>query len=69
MAASKLKQAEFDVIKWLDSQAKGVDTCGSYGFCKYCKKDRVNPCERSARILGAVIKRKATIAAKKANQQ
>ena len=67
MAASKLKQVEFDVVKWLDSEAKGVDTCGSYEFCKYCKMDRVNPCERAAKILGAVNKRKATIAAKKAS--
>lgn len=68
ISMAKVIQAEFDVVKWLDSEATGVDTCGTYDFCKYCKKDRVNPCQRASTIFGAVAKRKAIMALKKANK-
>ena len=31
-------QEKLDVTKWTDSEAKGVDTCGEYDYCKYCNK-------------------------------
>lgn len=36
------KKVDFD--KWLDSEKKKKDMCGTYDFCKYCKKELTNPC-------------------------
>jgi hypothetical protein len=41
----KVIQKEFDVTKWLESEACGRDKCGSYVFCKYCTKVGSTPCE------------------------
>lgn len=61
MAVKKFSQAEFDVTKWLDSEAKGADTCGSYDFCGYCEKTGDTPC-----ALAYDACKKAKAAAKKA---
>ena len=37
-------QAELDVLKWNDSQAKGVDACDSYDYCAKCDKNVEFPC-------------------------
>ena len=31
-------QARLDVEKWLDSEKEGVDLCGKYPHCAYCRK-------------------------------
>jgi hypothetical protein len=38
------KQRKFDEQKWLDSEKAGIDTCGTYKFCKKCDKSIENPC-------------------------
>ncbi|MBR2479955.1 MAG: hypothetical protein IKB56_01475 [Clostridia bacterium] len=30
-------QARLDIEKWLDSEKAGVDRCGSYPHCVYCR--------------------------------
>lgn len=37
-------QEKLDVSKWTDSEAKGMDTCGEYDYCKFCSKTEENPC-------------------------
>lgn len=72
-AKKKLVQNEFDVTKWLDSEAKGVDTCGTYAFCSYCDKSVNDPCEAAysacekVKKALAAEKRAKTIALKKAS--
>lgn len=38
------KQSQLDVKKWVDSEIKGYDTCGSYNYCSSCNKDAAYPC-------------------------
>ena len=38
------KQQQLDVKKWVDSEIKGYDTCGSYNYCANCNKDAAYPC-------------------------
>lgn len=38
------KQQQLDVKKWVDSEIKGYDTCGSYNYCSSCNKDAAYPC-------------------------
>lgn len=38
------KQSQLDVKKWVDSEVKGYDTCGSYNYCSNCNKDAAYPC-------------------------
>ena len=38
------KQKQLDVKKWVDSETKGYDTCGSYDYCSSCDKDVKHPC-------------------------
>ncbi len=38
------KQAELDLVKWLDSETKNYDTCGEYTYCKNCNKECAYPC-------------------------
>ena len=71
MAFKKIVQSEFDVKKWLDSEALGHDTCGSYKFCSYCTKLGDTPCQDAAEkrkvttYENATVKRLATLASKK----
>lgn len=41
------KQDELDNIKWRDSEEKGIDTCGTYGYCVMCDKQATYPCARA----------------------
>ncbi|MBQ7879209.1 MAG: hypothetical protein IJ317_01035 [Clostridia bacterium] len=58
------QQRKFDDVKWYDSIQIGSDKCGSYEFCRSCRKDEPYPCARAARryanghIRVAVIHRK-----------
>ncbi len=38
------RQSALDVQKWLDSEQKGYDCCGSYDFCAKCDKQVEYPC-------------------------
>lgn len=44
-------QAEFDIVKWLDSEAEGRDTCGEYAFCSFCDKKKTTPCAKAYNLL------------------
>lgn len=37
-------QKKLDIEKWLLSENKGVDLCGSFDYCKLCDKTEQNPC-------------------------
>lgn len=41
------KQEYLETIKWIDSEAKGIDTCGSYDYCDNCDKSKDTPCARA----------------------
>ena len=38
------KQSQLDVKKWVDSEIKNTDTCGSYDYCANCDKNEAYPC-------------------------
>ena len=38
------RQNALDVQKWIDSEQKGYDCCGSYEFCSKCDKQVEYPC-------------------------
>lgn len=38
------RQSVLDVQKWIDSEKKGYDCCGSYDFCAKCDKQVEYPC-------------------------
>lgn len=38
------KQSALDVQKWIDSEQKGYDCCGTYDFCAKCDKETEYPC-------------------------
>ncbi len=39
-----LLQHELDVEKWLESEARRYDMCGSYDYCAFCTKAGDTPC-------------------------
>ena len=43
----KLRQKEFDDVKWYDSILAGEDRCGTYDFCEKCDQTQKNPCARA----------------------
>ncbi len=47
MAEINSSQKKIDYEKWLESEKKHKDMCGSYDFCKYCDKSLENPCARA----------------------
>jgi len=47
MAEINTNQKKIDYEKWLESEKKHKDMCGSYDFCKYCDKSLENPCARA----------------------
>lgn len=42
------QQETFDEVKWFDSIQAGEDQCGTYEFCKECRKNEPYPCARAA---------------------
>lgn len=48
------KQKQLDVKKWVDSETKGYDTCGSYDYCSNCDKDVKHPCAHAYEALSAI---------------
>lgn len=38
------RQNALDVQKWIDSEQKGYDCCGSYDYCSKCDKQVEYPC-------------------------
>ena len=47
MAEINSSQKKIDYEKWIESEKKHKDMCGSYDFCKYCDKSLENPCARA----------------------
>ena len=41
-------QDKFDDVKWYDSIQVGCDKCGSYDFCRCCRKTEKYPCALAA---------------------
>ncbi len=41
------KQEYLDIVKWLDSEETGIDTCGTYEYCRECDKTKDYPCARA----------------------
>lgn len=37
-------QNKIDVEKWLESETKHFDMCGSYDYCAFCNKEEYTPC-------------------------
>ncbi len=35
---NKELQTRLDVEKWIASEKSGVDLCGTFAYCKYCRK-------------------------------
>lgn len=50
------KQKELDVQKWVDSEIKNCDTCGSYSYCSNCNKSDAYPCAYAYEKYAATIK-------------
>lgn len=48
MAISK-KQKELDDLKWKVGEELGCDPCGTFEYCKSCKKEEENPCEKAVK--------------------
>ena len=62
------KQKQLDVKKWVDSEIKGYDACGSYDYCANCNKDIKHPCAHAYETYSAIAnltKTTKTTAAKK----
>ncbi len=38
------EQKRLDEEKWLKSEQEGRDVCGEFDYCKFCDKNKVNPC-------------------------
>lgn len=38
------RQNDLDIKKWIDSEQKGYDCCGSYDYCAKCDKQVDYPC-------------------------
>ena len=56
-------QKEFDVKKWVESEAVAHDKCGEYEFCDACDKSLTDPCaEAHAKKEGASLKESIAIA-------
>lgn len=43
----QIKQEYLETVKWLESEEKDTDTCGSYNFCRFCDKTKDYPCARA----------------------
>ena len=50
------KQSQLDVKKWIDSEIKGYDTCGTYNYCSSCNKDEAYPCACAYEKYSAITK-------------
>ena len=50
------KQKQLDVKKWVDSEIKGFDTCGSYDYCSNCNKSDAYPCAYAYEKYSAISK-------------
>ncbi len=55
------RQSALDVQKWIDSEQKGYDCCGTYDFCAKCDKQAEYPCAVAYDVFNA----KSVKAAKK----
>ncbi len=54
-------QQKIDYDKWLESEKKHKDMCGSYDFCKYCDKTLENPCAKAVEKIEKALKETAYI--------
>lgn len=44
MSLEKDLQQKLDVEKWLESETRHFDMCGSYDYCAFCDKSEETPC-------------------------
>lgn len=43
------KQADIDEMKWKLGEFIGKDPCGTFDFCKHCRKEEEDPCEKAVK--------------------
>ncbi len=58
------QQRKIDYDKWLESEKKQKDMCGSYDFCKYCDKKLKNPCARAVEAIEKALNETAYVSNK-----
>ena len=68
------RQNALDIQKWIDSEQKGYDCCGSYDFCAKCDKQVEDSCPVAydafnAKTVKAAKKPAAKKAAKKVEKE
>ena len=44
MSIERELQQKMDVEKWLESETRHFDMCGSYDYCAFCDKSEETPC-------------------------
>ena len=59
------RQNDLDIKKWIDSEQKGYDCCGSYDYCAKCDKQVDYPCAVAYDAFNAMAKAEQKPAAKK----
>lgn len=59
------RQNDLDIKKWIDSEQKGYDCCGSYDYCAKCDKQVDYPCAVAYDAFNAKAKVEKKPAAKK----
>ena len=59
------RQNDLDIKKWIDSEQKGYDCCGSYDYCAKCDKQVDYPCAVAYDAFNAKAKAEKKPAAKK----
>ncbi|MDE7100818.1 MAG: hypothetical protein K2O05_03085 [Anaeroplasmataceae bacterium] len=58
------QQRKIDYDKWLDSERKKKDMCGTYDFCKYCDKTKENPCANAVEAISKALNETAYVSNK-----
>ncbi len=58
------QQRKIDYDKWLESEKKHKDMCGSYDFCKYCNKKLENPCAKAVEAISKALNETAYVSNK-----
>lgn len=52
-------QRKIDYDKWIESEKQKKDMCGTYDFCKYCKKTLPNSCAHAVEAIQVALKETA----------
>ena len=55
ISTKKDAQKKIDFDKWIESEKKHQDMCGTYDFCKYCDKSVKNPCANAVEAISKAL--------------